>query len=291
MEKNIKTSFRITIMALCLLGIPACGSTKGSTAETGDVRWPDFLREWAAAYGIIEPQRLAIIDQIDTLYRLIEDSTENTNLLCEKICRTQGIISDAIMYDSSLVFPLMMRATARNFYGKIYNNTWLLNLGCGCEVLEYLFIDSRWYTSSRENFDIMYTTMLGLSWEAPYRFANMVLSKGDDSELATAMLIVYNYADTVIDNLQVSFTDSENAVIDRLTEEDTYVGVPDTGVKRMMMPPYLVMNALASGGTMTISYDTPNGRVEIVGTPQIHFLEQIEDCPRLKAVLQAAQAE
>jgi len=288
---NTKIAFRITLVALCLLGLSACGSTKRSTAGTDDLRWPDFLREWVAEYEIREPQRLAIIDQIDTLYRLIEDSTENTDLLCKKICQTQGIISDAIVHDSSLVFSQMMRATARNLYGQIYNNPWLLKLGCGCEVLEYLFIDSRWYTSSRENFDIMYTTMLGLSWEAPYRFANMVLTKGDDSELATAMLIVYNYADTVIDNLQVSFTDSENAVIDRLTEEDTYVDVPDTGVKRMMMPPYLVMNALASGGTMTISYDTLNGRVEIVGTPQIHFLEQIEDCPRLKAVLQEAQAE
>ncbi len=134
----------------------------------------------------------------------------------------------------------------------------------------------------------MYTTIMGLSWQAPDRFANLVLTKEDGSELSTAILIVYNYADTVIDNLQVSFTDSEGVIIEQLTEKDTYTDVPDTGVKRMMLPPYLVMNALANGGTLTISYDTPQGTLEMIGVPHVHFKEQIEACPRLKEVLNQA---
>lgn len=278
----------VLLIALAVIIVSACGTSQKSTQESGNTRWPDFLREWAADYEIEDAQRLAIIDQIDTLYRLVEDSTSDNELLCSKLCQLQNTISDAIVHDSSLVFPLMMRATARNFYGKIANNPWLIELGCECEVLEYLLIDSKWYTSSKENFDLMYTTIMGLSWQTPNRFSNLVLTKEDGSELSTAILIVYNYADTVIDNLQVSFTDSEGAIIEQLTEKDTYTDVPDTGVKRMMLPPYLVMNALATGKTLTISYDTPQRTLEMTGFPHVYFMEQIEACPRLKDVLKQA---
>lgn len=279
------------MVVTCLLGFVACGAHKTSVQKNGEIRWPDFLREWAKDYEVLNPQRQAILDQIDTLYRLVDDSTENSGLLCEKLCQVQTTISDAIVHDSSLVFPLMMRATARNIYGKIYNNPWLIKLDCNCNVFEYLLIDSKWYTSSREHFDLMYTTILGLSWQAPDRFANLMLSKEDGNELSTALLIVYNYTDTVVDNLRVSFTDSEGNVLQQLTESDVFVDTPDAGVKRMMLPPYVVMNALASGGTMTISFDTPQGTQEMVGFPHVHFVEQIEDCPRLKAVLDEALSE
>ena len=280
---------RFLLIAFGAIIIAACGTShKATEDDNANTRWPDFLREWAADYEIEDAQRLAIIDQIDTLYRLVEDSTSDNELLCSKLCQLQNTISDAIVHDSSLVFPLMMRATARNFYGKIANNPWLIELGCECEVLEYLLIDSKWYTSSKENFDLMYTTIMGLSWQTPNRFSNLVLTREDGSELSTAILIVYNYADTVIDNLQVSFTDSEGAIIEQLTEKDTYTDVPDTGVKRMMLPPYLVMNALATGKTLTISYDTPQRTLEMTGFPHVYFMEQIEACPRLKDVLKQA---
>lgn len=278
----------VIVIVFCAIVFSACGTSQKSTQGSGNTRWPDFLREWAADYEIEDAQRLAIIDQIDTLYRLVEDSTSDNELLCSKLCQLQNTISDAIVQDSSLVFPLMMRATARNLYGIIYNNPWLIELDCDCEIFEYLLIDSKWYTSSRENFDLMYTTIMGLSWQAPDRFANLVLTKEDGSELSTAILVVYNYADTVIDNLRVSFTDSEGAIIEQLTEKDTYAEVPDAGVKRMMLPPYLVMNALATGGTLTISYDTPQGTLEMTGFPHVHFMEQIEACPRLKEVVKQA---
>ncbi len=276
---------KIVILLFGILLFFACYTPKKITQESKNTRWPEFLQEWAADYEIDDAQHLVIIGQIDTLYRLVEDSTLDSELLCSKLCQLQNTISDAIVYDSSLVFHLMMRATARNLYGIIYNNPWFIELGCKCEVLEYLLIDSKWHTSSRENFDLMYTTIMGLSWQAPDRFANLMLTKEDGNELSTAILIVYNYADTSIDNLQISFTDSEGAIIEQLTEKDTYAEVPDAGVKRMMLPPYLVMNALAIGGTITISYDTPQSTLEMKGYPQIHFKEQIENCPRLKEVL------
>lgn len=280
---------RLLLNTLCIITLASCGSSQKPTQDdNANTRWPDFLREWAADFEIEDAQRLAIIDQIDTLYRLVEDSTSDNELLCSKLCRLQNTISDAITLDSSLVFPLMMRATARNFYGKIANNPWLFDLDCECNILGYLVADAVWYTSNRKNFDLMYTTIMGLSWQTPDRFANLVLNKEDGNELSTAILIVYNYADTVIDNLRVSFTDSEGAIIEQLTEKDTYTDVPDAGVKRMVLPPYLVMNALATGKTLTISYDTPQGTLEMTGFPHVHFMEQIEACPRLKEVLNQA---
>ena len=285
---DTKTCLRAVVALLCLPGLIACGTHKKVTQNNGEVRWPDFLRDWAADYEINDAQRLAIIDQIDTLYRLVEDSTSDSELLCSKLCRLQNTISDAIVQDSSLVFPLMMRATARNFYGKIANNPWLFDLDCECNILGYLVADAVWYTSSRENFDLMYTSIIGLSWQAPDRFANLVLSKEDGNELAMAMLIVYNYMDTIISNLQLTITDSEGTLLYRLTEDDTYIDQPDACIKRMSLPPYLVMEGLAADGTLTVSYETPHGTLEMIGLPHVFFKEQIEVCPRLKEVLKQA---
>ena len=276
---------KFAILALCLFVLFACTTSQKTDEENQQVRWPDFLRSWAADYEINDSQRLSLINLIDSVYYFLEDSTQAVEAHADQVCRMIDRMAEVIANDSAFEFTLMMRATARNFYGKIANNPWLFDLDCECNILGYLVADAVWYTSNRKNFDLMYTTIMGLSWQAPERFANLMLSKEDGSELSTALLIVYNYTDAVIDNLQVSFTDSAGNVLQRLTESDVFVDTPDSGVKQLMLPPYLVMNALAAGGTMTISFDTPQGTLEMVGFPHVHFMEQIEDCPRLKAVL------
>jgi hypothetical protein len=289
-----KPILKVAVAMVCLLEMCACCTQKTSAQNDRVVRWPEFLREWAEDYDVVNPQRIAIIDQIDTLYRLVEDGTKDTTLLCKKLCWVQEAIDDAIVHDSSLVFPLMMRATARNFTGMLANDRPSMleaAFDCDCDVVDFMIADTWWYTSSRERFDIMYTTFMGQSWQAPDRFANLVLTKGDDSELTTAKLIVYNYTDAVIDSLQVTFVDSAGNVMERLMEGDTYTDTPDAGVKRMMVPPYLLMNALVANWTLVLSYDTPQGKMDMVGFPHIHFLKQVEDCPRLQAVLKEAMAE
>lgn len=81
MVKNTKTIFRITTAAMCLLWLSACDCTKMILNDNNGLRWPDFLRDWAADYEINDAQRLAIFGQIDTLYRLVEDSTSDSELL------------------------------------------------------------------------------------------------------------------------------------------------------------------------------------------------------------------
>jgi hypothetical protein len=278
----------VLLIALAVIIVSACGTSQKSTQESGNTRWPDFLRDWAADYEIEDTQRLAIIDQIDTLYRLVEDSTSDNELLCSKLCQLQNTISDAIVHDSSLVFPLMMRATARNFYSENANNQKLPGLDCDCEMEDYLFIDSKWHTASRENYDLMYTTMIGQSWLAPWNFANLVLAKDDEKELATAMLIVYNYTDTIIDNLQLTISDDEGTILGLITDRNTNVEQLDICVKKISLSPNLIMEGLAANGNFVISYESHHRLLKMVGFPSIFFMEQIEECPRLKEVLNQA---
>ena len=278
---------QIAIFVLCIIAFSACTTPKKVNEETKQVCWPDFLLDWAADYGITDPQRLAVINHIDTVYQLIEDSTANNELLCTKLCQLKDELVDFIVHDSSLEFPLMMRATALNLYGKLCNNPWMLKTDCPCSIMDYLLIDAHWYTSSREHFDMMYTTFIGQSWQAPYRFANMMFSKEDGNELALVSLIVYNYIDTAINNLQITFTNVDGSVTGRLTEKDVYVDSNNVegGTKMMVLPPMLVMDALTESRNITITYETPHETVEMTGFPHVFFTEQIEDCPRLKKVL------
>lgn len=287
--KRLRTLTIFLILAImCVVSVvfSACATPKKTAEETGEVRWPDLLRDWAADYGVNDAQQLAIIDEIDMVYRLVEDSTADNELLCAKLCKLKDELIDFIVHDPSLEFPLMMRATALNFYGKLYNNSWLIKADCPCNVMDYLLINAHWYTSSREHFDIMYTTFLAQSWQTPYRFTNMVLSKEDGNEMALVSLIVYNYIDTAINNLQINFTNADGTVIERLTEKDVYVDSTNMegGTKMMVLPTLLVMDALTESRNITITYETSNETVEMIGFPHVFFTEQINDCPRLMKV-------
>lgn len=69
---------KLLFISLLIVPLVSCNTPKESTQDDNSTRWPDFLREWAEDYEIVNPQRQAIIDLIDTLYRLVDDSTENT---------------------------------------------------------------------------------------------------------------------------------------------------------------------------------------------------------------------
>ena len=259
--------------------------------KCGIARWPNYLRSLATEFEFNDVQHYAIIDQIDTLYSLIDDSSSDSELLCEKICWLQNTISDVIVHDSVVGFQLMMRATARNMLGKIYVNPRLLDLDCACNQLDYFTIDAQWFVHSGEKSDLMSTAILGASWQMPDCFANLMLTKKDDSELALTYLVVFNFSDSVINNLQITFTDKDGAIMDRLTEEDTYIDESDTCTKIMALPPYVVMENLANDGSITISFENKHETVKLIGFPHVYFMEQIKECPRLKEVLKQALSD
>ena len=56
-------------LILCVISVvfSSCTTPPKSVEETENLRWPDFLRDWAADCNITDAQRLAVIDQIDSL--------------------------------------------------------------------------------------------------------------------------------------------------------------------------------------------------------------------------------
>lgn len=81
-DKNGRINYKPTIRAIAimvwLLGMSGCGAPNARAQNDGEYGRPDYLREWVAAYEINEPQRLAVIDQTDKLYQLVEDSTADS---------------------------------------------------------------------------------------------------------------------------------------------------------------------------------------------------------------------
>ena len=151
---------KYAIIIFCIL-FSACSTTQKTAEKNSAMRWPDFLRDWATHYEINDSRHLVVIDQIDTLYQLIEDSTSDNKFLCDKLCLIKNTISDIIVNDTTVVFPLMMRATARNINGKIFNNPWLLERHCPCSGGDYFVIDAQWNVMNQNDYDMMYTSILG----------------------------------------------------------------------------------------------------------------------------------
>ena len=67
---------KFAIILLCIVAYSSCTTPQKPAEETKQVRWPDFLREWAADYEINDSQRLSLIDLIDSVYCFLEDSTQ-----------------------------------------------------------------------------------------------------------------------------------------------------------------------------------------------------------------------
>ena len=109
---------QFAILALCFFALSSCTAPQKTAEETKQVRWPDFLREWAADYEINDSQRLSLINLIDSVYCFLEDSTQSVEAHSNQVCRMIDRMADVIANDSAFEFTLMMRATADNFWAQ-----------------------------------------------------------------------------------------------------------------------------------------------------------------------------
>ena len=285
--KTVGICLLFAVICIATFTLVSCSTSEQMIEEKDEmVTWPEYLRDWATDYEINDASRLAIIDRIDTLYRLANDSTVNHSLLRDKLCQLQGPINDAIRNDTSFVFSLMMRATARNIYGLIWRNPWLIDEERSC-ILDYLFMDSQWWTRSEDDIDFMYMTFFDLSWQANRQFANLILLK-EDGKAVEAKLVVRNGIDTTINDLQIMLEDSEGTIVDTLMLNDDFyedTSNYDEGTKAYLLSPYQVMGSMISKLSMIITYETANDTVTMTGFPHVYFFEQVEGCPRMKREL------
>ena len=275
---------RLSIITLCIITLASCGPSQKATENEQEQRWPDFLREWAADYEINDPQRVSLINLIDSVYCFFADTTLSAESYSEQVCRMMERMAEVIENDSVFEFTLMMRATAANFWGYAMKDERFFQFDCSGEALGRIV---EWQTVNTEDVELMCFTIIPVSWQAPTHFANIILVIGKDDDEPYASFVITNYEDYLMDSVRIAFLDSTNNVLDVLYEEEVYVDSTNVkgGVKTMLIPYRYLMQGLSHSFYVDVAYKTSQGWFSMRGVPRVGFDVQIKDCPRLKAAL------
>lgn len=193
---------QFAILALGLFVLSACTTHKKASEETGTVRWPDFLRDWAADYEINDSQRLSLINLIDSVYYFLEDSTQSVEAHSDQVCRMLDRMAEVIANDSAFEFTLMMRATADNFMAQTPRDERILQCDCSSESISRLM---DWQTIYTPDIELMCYTIIPTYWQTPWHFANMILTMEKYDEEPLASFVITNYENFQMDSVQIAF--------------------------------------------------------------------------------------
>lgn len=265
--------------------LASCSSAqKATNNRENPTTWQGVLRMWCETYEINDDaHRMAVVDQIISVFDMIDDTTITAEQLESSICKMKENIEHVIDTDGYFEFVQMIRATARNIAGRMSVDNRLVT---DC-VVELMMEECLWQTFSDDSLDFMATSLFYNSWQAFARKTNIVLTKDDRRSDADAVIIFTNHIDTTMDNLNVLFLHDKDTLIVLTNEDILYVDNSDAyaGVKRALVSPSFLFDAMLATNTIIISYDTPNEHIEYISFPQIHFKEQIKNCPRLKAAV------
>ena len=155
MKQRIFTKFAIIL--LCIVAYLACATPPKTTEETEAVRWPDFLRDWAAEFEINDSQRLSLINLIDSVYYFLEDSTQSVEAHSDQVCRMLDLMADVIANDSVFEFTLMMRATESNFWWQASSDDRIYQCDCSAESISR-FVE--WQTIYSPDVELMGYTII-----------------------------------------------------------------------------------------------------------------------------------
>ena len=272
---------KFAIILFCIITFSSCTAPQKTAEETKQVRWPDFLREWAADYEINDSERLSLIDLIDSVYYFLEDSTQSVEAHSNQVCRMLDRMADVIANDSVFEFTLMMRAAADNFWAQSPNDERILQCDCSSESVSRLM---DWQTVYSTDVELMCYTITPDPWQAPWHFANIILTIEKDAEEPLASFVITNYEDHIMDSVQIAFCDNTNTVMDVVYEDEVYVDSSNAagGVKTLLMPYKYLIQMLSHSTNVNVSYKTTEGWYSMRGFPQMKFKKNLNDCPRLK---------
>lgn len=137
--------------------LASCSSAQKTTDNREDpTTWQGVLRMWCESYDINDDaKRMAVVDQIISVFDMIDDTTISVEQLEGPICKMKETIGHVIDTDGYYEFAQMMRATARNLTGRMPVDSRLLS---DC-ALELMLIDGRWQTFSNDSIDFMATSL------------------------------------------------------------------------------------------------------------------------------------
>lgn len=272
---------QFAILALGLFVLSACTTHKKASEETGTVRWPDFLRDWAADYEINDSQRLSLINLIDSVYYFLEDSTQSVEAHSDQVCRMLDRMAEVIANDSAFEFTLMMRATADNFMAQTPRDERILQCDCSSESISRLM---DWQTIYTPDIELMCYTIIPTYWQTPWHFANMILTMEKYDEEPLASFVITNYENFQMDSVQIAFYDSTYTLVDVVYENEIYADSSNAagGVKTLLMPYKYLIRMLSHSASVSVAYKTTEGWYSMRGFPQRNFKKNLNDCPRLK---------
>lgn len=283
MKKTL--TFVLVTLTLC-----ACSSIKRTAVKYETVNtWSEWLHCYAKYCNISDEHRLSTISLIDSVYMLLGDSKTPTAELEQPICRMSKSIDEAIRTDTSFEFAQMMRATARNFGGLFLSD--LERLGNNdCAVSLMASAPNLWLTVSNETGDLMCNSLFPDSWSSMDRFAYIVFSMNEESEVSYSAIILVNSIDTTIDEIVISFYDKEgNLISATLGFGEFGMSDAENGCVRLFMMPDVLMQNILNSNVMTISYNTGKDTVSMTSMPSLTIREQLDSCPRIKALINEKQ--
>ena len=217
---NQRNFTKFAIILLCIAAFSACTTSQKTDEENQQVRWPDFLRDWAADYEINDSQRLSLINLIDSVYYFLEDSTQSVEAHSDQVCRMLDRMADVIANDSAFEFTLMMRATADNFWAQSPRDERILQCDCSSESISRLM---DWQTVYSTDVELMCYTITPDPWQTPWHFANMILTTDKDGEDPLSSFVITNFQDYKMDSVQIAFHDSTSTLVDVLYEDEVFV--------------------------------------------------------------------
>jgi len=278
---NQRNFTKFAIILLCIAAFSACTTSQKTDEENQQVRWPDFLRDWAADYEINDNQRLSLINLIDSVYYFLEDSTQSVEAHSDQVCRMIDRMADVIANDSVFEFTLMMRATADNFMAQTPRDERILQCDCSSESISRLM---DWQTVYSTDVELMCYTITPDPWQTPWHFANMILTMEKDDEEPLASFVITNYENFQMDSVQIAFYDSTYTLVDVVYENEIYADSSNAagGVKTLLLPYKYLIRILSHSTSVDVAYKTTEGWYSMRGFPQRNFKKNLNDCPRLK---------
>lgn len=281
MKIDIKS--RIVFFILFFL-LVSCNSIYRNTDNVDmPARWPDILREVSRGLKLGD-ERMAVIEQIDSVYRLVEDSANDADILKGPICRMKDNIEFALDNDTSFEFFFMMQATARNFLGLLMYDERILHCSC---AIDLSMSGLTWITYSDEEEDNMCFAIYANSWESFGKYALLRLHKSDGDPSLSISLFIQNSIDNRLDDVIITAYDINNNAIGELYEKDLDVDTSgmEVGIKILSLPQDVMIDWLLHSSAMTISYNTSVNFCSLNGFPHSMFSRQVNECPRIASVL------
>ena len=233
--------------------------------------------------NISDEHRLSIISLIDTVYTLLGNNKTTAAELAQPICRMSTAIDEAIRTDTMFEFTQMMRATARNLGGFFLSELELLK-DSNCAFSLSSSSPNLWLAVSNKTGDFMCNSLFPNSWSAMDRFAYIVFSVNEETEMSYAAVILVNSIDTTIDEIVISFFDKEGNLLSApLGFGEFDMSDAENGCVRLFMLPDVFLQNILNSNVMTISYNTGKEMASMTGMPSMTFREQMDVCTRIKA--------